>query len=262
MYPVFVEIDGFAVDTYSVTAMLAFFAMVVFVRREGLRMGLGERHVTRGTFWSVVGCLVGGRAVYILVNYRFVANEPATALALWEGGLVSFGGISGSLAAVTIYVVRRKLPVMRTLDFACLAPHLAIAIGRIGCFCAGCDYGKPAPDALFSVVFEDPRSLVPAALLGTPLHPTQLYLSMANLVIFLGGYVLLRTELRPGRVFSAVAMTYAVARYAIEFLRGDADRGFVVDGVMSSGQLFCLTWFLVGLCVWIFSQRRPTISCS
>ncbi|MCP4198171.1 MAG: prolipoprotein diacylglyceryl transferase [Proteobacteria bacterium] len=262
MYPVLIKIGTLVIDAYSVTAVIAFLAMIFFIRREGMRVGLGEDQVKWGTFWAVAGCLLGGRAVYLLVNFEFILQSPGLAFAIWEGGLVSFGGISGSLLAVAIYARRQGLPVVRTLDYACLAPHLAIAIGRIGCFCAGCDFGKPAPDAVFSVVFSDPRSLIPIELLGIPLHPTQLYMSLANLIVFLIGYILLRTDPPPGRVFSLVAMVYSIFRFAIEFVRGDTQRGFVVDEALSSGQFFCLVWFLIGLYVFVKSVRRSTISCS
>jgi phosphatidylglycerol:prolipoprotein diacylglycerol transferase len=262
LYPVLIEIGPLVVDAYSVTAAIAFLAMIVFIRREGSRAGLGEDQVKWGTFWAVLGCLLGGRAVYLVVNFDFILHSPGSAFAIWQGGLVSFGGISGSLLAVGIYARRKGLPVIRTLDYACLAPHLAIAIGRIGCFCAGCDFGKPASEAVLSVVFSDPRSLIPVEFLGVPLHPTQLYMSIANLTVFLSGYALLRMNPPPGRVFSIVAMVYSIFRFAIEFVRGDTTRGFVVDEALSSAQFFCIIWFLIGLYVLIKSLRRSTISCS
>jgi phosphatidylglycerol:prolipoprotein diacylglycerol transferase len=261
MYPVLAEIGSVVVDAYSVMAVIAFLAMIVFIRREGWRVGLSENQVRWGAFWAVLGCLVGGRAVYVLVNFDFIANSPELAFAIWRGGLVSFGGISGSLLAVTIYARRQGLPVGHMLDYACLAPHLAIAIGRIGCFCAGCDFGKPAPDAVFSIVFNDPRSLIPVDYLGIPLHPTQLYMSLANLIVFVIGYILLRRDPPPGRVFSVVAMVYSVFRFAIEMARGDTERGFVIDETLSSGQFFCLIWFLIGLYVLLKSTRRRAIPC-
>ncbi len=261
MYPVLAEIGTVVFDAYAVIAVVAFLAMLVFIRREGRRAGLSEDQVRWGAFWAVFGCLVGGRAVYVLVNFDFIAGNPELAFAIWRGGLVSFGGISGSLLAVAIYARRQELPLGSTLDYACLAPHLAIAIGRIGCFCAGCDFGKPAPDAVFSIVFNDPQSLIPADFLGIPLHPTQLYMSLANLIVFIVGYLLLRAGPPPGRVFSLVAMVYSVFRFAIELVRGDTERGFVIDGILSSGQFFCLILFLIGLYVFLRTARRKAVSC-
>ena len=88
---------------------------------------------------------------------------------------------------------------------------------------------------------------MPPALLGMPLHPTQLYLMIANLAVFALGFALLRKKMRTGVVFSAVAISYSILRFIIEFYRGDVARGFVIDEMLSSGQFFCICWLLIGV---------------
>ncbi len=247
MHPVLVELGPVTIDTFSAIVAIAFFAMTGFIKVEFKRLGFTAHDAQGGTFWAVAGCFIGGRLAYLLVNLDVFLENPGLAFAVWKGGIVSYGGILGMLFAVAIYAMKRNLPFGRSLDFACLSAPLFMGIGRLGCFSAGCDFGKPAPQLPFAVVFDNPYSLIPQELLGTPLHPTQIYMSIANVIVFFVGYTLLKKNLRQGRVFSVVAMLYSVLRFTIEIFRGDIERGFVIEDILSSGQFFCLIWFWIGV---------------
>jgi phosphatidylglycerol:prolipoprotein diacylglycerol transferase len=127
----------------------------------------------------------------------------------------------------------------------------------LGCFSAGCDYGKPT-NSFLGVVFTKPYShdLVGVPL-GIPLHPTQLYESAASLLIF--GYLLWRFRRKSyeGQIFLHYLTLYAIMRFLIEFLRGDEDRGFVFDHLLSTSQFIALLALgtAAGL-AWHFRGRR------
>lgn len=247
MYPYLFELGSIRVETYGVIVVLAYGMMVAFAARTALGMGIDRRRLVWVVAWASIGTLVGGRLTYLVVNLDWVMSRPSIALAFWEGGIVSVGGIVGMHAGVAIYSLVSKLPLGRVLDVAAMSGALSMIIGRWGCFFAGCDYGVAASDLPWAITFTDPESLVPASLLGVPLHPVQLYLSAANLVSFVSGYVVFRVCRRAGSAFGATAASYSLLRFFLEFLRGDPDRGVWLGGFLSTAQVFSLVWLLVGI---------------
>ena len=120
------------------------------------------------------------------------------------------------------YIHRHGMPFWTTCDV--FAPGIALGhvTGRLGCFAAGCCYGRPT-NVPWAIVFTNPLAAANVGTpLGIPLHPTQLYEAGAELLILI---VLLATERRgrpfPGRTFWLYMILYAVSRYIIEIYRGD-----------------------------------------
>ena len=124
--------------------------------------------------------LLGARLLYVLIEYKYFIDNPLEAFKIWKGGLVFYGGMIAAMAAGLIYIRKHDMPLWRVGDI--VAPSLAIgqAIGRWGCFFAGCCYGVKT-DVPWAITFTNPKSLAP---LDIPLHPTQIYLSLNALVIF------------------------------------------------------------------------------
>ncbi len=257
MYPILFKIGSANIETYSVIAVIGYWVMVAFLVREARRLGLDPVGLKWIVAWATVGSLVGGRLLYVIVNFQYIADDPVRAIRFWEGGLVSTGSLMGMHAAVVMYAARGRMPLGTVLDLAALAGAIALAIGRWGCFFAGCDYGKPAEDLPWGVVFRDAASLVPAALRETALHPTQLYMSLANVAVFAVGYIAYRKLFarRPGTVVGIVAVLYSVFRFVIEFWRGDADRGFFFSDRLSTSQVAVIVWAVLGLAAIVFARR-------
>ena len=159
--------------------------------------------------------------------------------------------------ALAVWYARRY-----NLGFAPLAdayaPGLALghAIGRLGCFSAGCCWGKPT-DAAWAVTFTNPYSSdLVGVPLGIPLHPTQLYESVAEAFIFLLLVWLWRRRRFSGQIFAAYLMLYSVARFLNEFFRNDPRGGFLFDGALSVPQAFSIALFAVaGLFFWVQRSR-------
>jgi phosphatidylglycerol:prolipoprotein diacylglycerol transferase len=137
-------------------------------------------------------------------------------------------------------------------------PAIALGqgIGRIGCFMAGDDYGKPT-DLPWAVIFTDPEAVeIGGTPLGIPLHPVQLYESLICLGLFFFLVWLTRRKRFEGEIILAYSILYAVARFLLEYLRGDADRGFVFGGLLSVSQFAAVVILLV--CVPVFVRRFQT----
>ena len=145
----------------------------------------------------------------------------------FQYGFVFYGGFLTALATFFIFVKKKKMPVIAASELIVASLPLAHAFGRIGCFFAGCCYGRPT-DSIFGVIFDNPLGEVPRTLMATPIHPVQLYEAFGNMVIFAVLNNILSKELKSGKlrgtVFCSYMLMYGILRFSLEFFRGD-DRG-------------------------------------
>lgn len=243
MYPILIEFGflNLKIFTYGLLVASGFFSGVLLAARWAKQDGLDQQRILDLCFYIALAALVGGRALYIIVEYRYFLSNPIEVLKFWKGGLVFYGGLIGAVSVSWYYMVKHKLPIWQVADV--LAPCLALgqAVGRWGCFFAGCCYGVQT-DVPWAITFIDPKSLAP---LNVALHPTQIYLSLNALIIF-GVLVWLRKRKSfNGQVFWVYGILYSIGRFIIEFYRGD-DRGYAVPDILSTSQF-------IGIFVLIFS---------
>ncbi len=209
MYPTLVRIGGFEVTTFGVMVAIGAVAGLWLLRREALARGLPAASADVG-LWGVFGGLLGAKLLYLAEH---VGRESLIPLLFDRGGLSWFGGLAGGLLAGLVTARRRRLPLLALL--AAGAPALAVgqAVGRIGCFLVGDDYGRPTR-LPWGMAF--PLGLPPTA---EPVHPTQLYeaLLLAGLAVLLGRWR------RRGAGDATVLVAYlglaGAGRFVIEFLR-------------------------------------------
>jgi phosphatidylglycerol:prolipoprotein diacylglycerol transferase len=285
------------VHTYGLAIAAGLALGIALGAREARRRGLDVGRVLDFAFWGTVAGLIGSRLTYALVNAGDfartclrgaggprdaldVVSDCTRLLHVWEGGLVFYGGVVGA-ALVAVSFARRE-----RWSFAVLgdvfAPGLAVghALGRLGCFAAGCCFGKETGPwgVAFpsdSVAFEELASLgelPPGSSFTPPLHPTQLYEAAGELAIF-GVLLALRPRLRarPGALALTYAALYASLRFVVEMFRGDVARRYVLElatprlagwlGMptrepvfLSTGQLMSLV--LLGACAAVAWRRR------
>lgn len=229
MFPIALQVGSFAIHTYGVLVALGYLAGITYVLKQQRRIGLSEERLWTLIYVLFAGAIVGGKLAYALASWS--AGEGFwTAFVHFRYGFVFYGGLLGTLAAGAFYVWRRRLSFWRTADPFAAALPLGHAIGRAGCFAAACCYGTPS-SAPWAVRFTHPEALVPASLLGVPLHPVQLYEAAGNLAIFLGVHFrYFAPGARPapaGRAFLVYVVSYAALRFAVEAFRADERGGFV-----------------------------------
>ena len=167
-----------------------------------------------------------------------------------------YGGLIGALIASAIFFWRTpRVPFWRAADLCGPAIALGQAIGRVGCFMAGDDYGRPT-HVPWAVTFSDPDAArIGGAPLGVPLHPVQLYESIVCLVLFVVLVRLSRRKRFDGEVILAYTWLYTMARFVLDF-RGDADRGFILGGSLSTSQ--CIALFLGPAAIALWFVRRQS----
>ena len=192
----------------------------------------------------------GGKIFFLLTHWDFFLSSPGAALG--SEGFVVYGGILTGFLSAWLYLRWKKQSVLRWMDL--LLPGVATAqgFGRIGCFLAGCCYGRPT-DSCLGVTFPA-GSFAPA---GVALWPTQLFSAAGNLLI--AAFLLLadRKKHREGSLTCWYLLLYGVGRFLIEFLRND-DRGTV--GILSASQFFSIFSLAAAavLCIRI-RKREPEI---
>ena len=213
MYPDLFRIGPLEVRTYGVFMALGFAVGAWWLVRRGRVRGLPPSRMLDLVIAMVVAGLAGGRLLYVLTHWHEFAARPLYAFlpvrpggGVGYSGLVYYGGI-GLAIPVAAWLVRRwKLPPWKVLDAGAPALALGTAVGRLGCFFNGCCYGRPT-EGLFGLVFPS-GSLAGSAFPGIPIHPTQLYMVVDNLLIVA---ILLLVDRRWGRFDGTVIGAYLVA---------------------------------------------------
>lgn len=141
-------------------------------------------------------------------------------------------------------------------DMVAVSGALVHTFGRLGCYMAGCCYGKVCKPAWYSLTFTDKHSSVPNELLNHPMYPTQLMDSFWIFCILITLLVLRKKKLFTGRIFLIYAMLYAIGRFIIEYFRGDEDRGYMFKGIMSHSQFISLLIIPACIAIWWFLNQQ------
>ncbi len=226
MHPILVRLGPFALfghewgpftlHTYGVFVALGFLAAILVLARGARRERLPVEPVLDLGFAAIASAIVGSRLLYVLFNLEEYRAAPLRVFKLWEGGLVFHGGLLLAIPVCWLVLRRSGLPVWSVADLTAPGIALGQAIGRIGCFAAGCCYGAPW-EPPFCVTFTHPEALAP---LNTPLFPSQLFAFASGLAVF-AVLVLYRPRRRaPGQVFWLYLVLASLARLAEDAFRG------------------------------------------
>jgi phosphatidylglycerol---prolipoprotein diacylglyceryl transferase len=265
MHPILLTTPFFTLYTFGVLLAAAYLAAYGWVGRGARRAGLDPEALTTLAFWAIVGALLGAKALLVLRSASDYIARPSELLSwsVFSSAGDFYGGFIGALIASALFFRRHpSVPVWRAADVCAPAIALGQAIGRIGCFMAGDDYGRAA-SVPWAVTFTDPTAeRIGGAPLGVPLHPVQLYESAVCLAIF-GVLVWFgRRRHREGDVIALYTLLYAIARFILEFYRGDADRGFVFGGMLSTSQFIAIPLAVIAILVLMTRSGRPRVTTS
>ena len=232
MHPVLLKLGPFSIYTYGFFIAMGFIAGIFLAKREAKRTGLDPENIMDLSFYLVIAAIVGSRLFYIFVEPEIFFSDILEIFKIWNGGLVFYGGLIAALIVAFIYLKIKKIPLWKTEDIIVPSVALGQFFGRLGCFSAGCCYGK-ACDLPWAVTFTNPDTLAP---LGVPVHPTQLYHAAGNLFIFAVLWFFRTRKKFNGQLFWLYILLYAIIRSFIEIFRGDF-RGQAFFEFMSVAQL-------------------------
>src|SRR6185369_6564499 len=187
MYPRLLSTPFFTLHTFGLLLAAAYLAAYAWLTREGRRQGLDPDALASLGFTAIAGPIIGAKALMILRDFSGYAASPSDifSLSMLTSAGDFYGGFIGALIASALFFRRHpRLPFWRTADLCGPAIALGQAIGRIGCFMAGDDYGRPT-QLPWGVAFTDPDAArIGGAPLGVALHPVQLYESAFCFVLF------------------------------------------------------------------------------
>lgn len=291
--PEFLGGGSFPIRMFGVMVILGFLAGTWLVTRRLRSLGLvrdgsvPELAAKPGTitsedvfdfcFYLLAVGILGSRLMYVVQNFESFRGKFFDVFKIWQGGLVWYGGFALSTIFAFGWLWKKGMPVLKVADAAALGVALALAIGRWGCFFAGDDYGRIITDDAGAAIQEAAKApwyaiQIPrdmgwrSEFCETPwqfrepnfLHPVQIYMSLKNLVVLAALLWIVKRQRHSGVVAASYLLLYPVARFVVEFWRGDADRGLDVAGSgLSFSQFFGIFVFLAGVGILRAVKSRP-----
>jgi phosphatidylglycerol---prolipoprotein diacylglyceryl transferase len=243
MYPVLFRFGSFEVTSFGVMVALGAALGIFLLRRELIRAALDPAKGMDAALVGVLGGLAGAKLLYVAEHWA----EPLSQTLLSRGGMSWYGGFAGGVLAGLAMVAWQKLPLMGVLAAAAPAMTLGHAVGRIGCFLVGDDYGRPT-SLPWGVAF--PEGLPPTL---EKVHPTQLYEAAALFTMTAVLVALRKKGLGDRRVFATYLLSAGIIRFVIELVRVNV----VVFAGMTTAQLFSVALVVAGAVLLVGRGAAP-----
>ncbi len=286
MYPILFTVPGIGLKLPAFGAMVAlgFLLGSHLLGKLSAKYGDDKKNdpdrFAQITVWVLIGVIAGARAMYVIVEVlrtlnaddpsapsvgRSFLDHPLRMFAIWEGGLVMYGGLFGAAVGGMWCAKRLKIRTLHALDLGLSAGFFGLAVGRIGCLLVGDDYGKIVPESArdlpFPITIHVPEVLRDGSLFGPEnagqvLWATQPWMSINAVLLGLFGYWLLPRRRYAGQVALVLAVTYSIGRFVIEMFRGDSIRGLWFDGAISTSQLVSIVTGLLALTLLFLNRGR------
>ena len=256
MIPVLFHIGPFSVRAYGVMLAISFVLGAWWAARAAARRGLDPDRILSLVGWILVSSIVGARLHFVLAHPSSFSG-PFDFLRIWEGGLTLYGGLIAAIVVSFLYLRRHRLPFLLVADTTAPAIALGEGLTRIGCFLNGCCFGAPSHGGL---CVHYPRDSYAALTLGpgVAVHPAQLYLCGAMLLLFVLLWRADRRALPVGLLFGLYLLGQGLARYIVDFYRyyEEVDRiRSLAPVIATKSQVVALLLALSGLVLILFISR-------
>lgn len=221
MYPKLIEIGDFYLPTYGVLVALGFLAGLWVTVKIARRTGLSPETITNLAVYVALAGMLGAKILMILFDWRDYAAQPGRIVSLetLQAAGVYQGGLILALLTAVLYARRQRLPFLLTADVFAPGVALGHAIGRLGCLAAGCCWGVRC-DLPWAITFHDPAAFALTGVpLEVPLHPSQIYESLTEFLLF--GFLYWRFPKAggTGQIVGLFLVLSSAARFGIEFTR-------------------------------------------
>ncbi len=246
----------FSIQSYGLAIASGLVLFLLFASQHPWRKRLLSQEAFFESMMIGIGTgLVGGRLLYVVQNYHEFGSL-LDIFRVWDGGFAVLGSVLGILLSMPFYLRKRHIPVLPYFDLIALFAPLLQSVSRLGCFFAGCCYGKPCTLA-WSVTYTDSGSLAP---LGIAIHPTQLYSSLLLFCIFILFYFVAQKRIaKAGQLLAAYLICAGLERFLVDFWRADREYfSFDIRHTFSSHQYIALALVLAGLMLLKNLKNTPT----
>lgn len=228
----------------------AFMVGVWLAKKIAKKDRISDSQIDAISFWLIVAGVIGSRFLYTFVeHFDEYSQNPVRFFYFQEGGLSFSGGLVFAIVAAVVFCRKKKISFWKMADS--LSPSLAVgfAIAKIGCFLMGCCHGRPC-DLPWAITYTNPESLAHPR--NVPLHPSQIYESIATFLIFLTLLQIHKRRKFDGQVFLSLLILYGVVRSLLEYFRGDTGH----LGFLTTAQAINLPVILCAAALWIFLRKK------
>jgi len=262
MLPVILKIGPLAIHTYGFMLALGVAFGIWFLFVQAKKFTLDASRIIDMAFFTIIISLVGAKAVLFIGSYSYYMENPGELLSLARSGGVFQGGLACGVIFAVWYMHKHKIPTWKVADIAGPAIALGHGFGRIGCFSAGCCFGRECTvpwGVTFHSEYAHNLTGIPVGIL---LHPVQIYESFLNFLNFLILFIILKKKKFDGQVFSLYIINYSIIRFFTEFYRGDhAYNTYLIHGAspylrMSFPQVFCIVGIICGFALYFIFKKR------
>lgn len=257
MLPFRWSLGPLAITPNEVFTVLGAVLAGLIIRKRLIELGTNNGGVFDFILASLGGGAVGARLYYFLPLWFRGKIAFAALFSTWSEGSGFYGAYVGAILAIWLTARLKKMTVLPTLDAVYGVVPFGFAVGKIGCFLAGCCYGLPSPRGVGfkpgSLCYETQKAagLMP----GSPVHPIPLYDMVFGFSLF-GALLVLRKSNRPGEVLAATTVGYSAYRFVIEFFRDDPDCHTFGSTLLRDSQWTAIVLFLLGAAAWAWLRLR------
>ena len=255
MHPVLFEVDGITVYSYGFMIALGVIGGVAYMFFQGKKdVGLTFDQANTLFLFIFIAAFIGGKVFLLLENPSLYLNAPKKLLT--GRGFVFYGSFLFAIPTMLWFFKKHKLDTYKMLDVMAVVTCIVHMFGRLGCFLAGCCYGKPTTGPL-GITFTNEACQAP---LNTPLVPTQL-LEAGFILLVMISLLLIKSKFQKfyGQLFLLYLILYAIGRSVLEIFRGDVARGFIIDEYLSHSQFIALLVVIVTGFVYVRWSKKNRI---
>jgi phosphatidylglycerol:prolipoprotein diacylglycerol transferase len=262
MHPILIKLGPITIHSYGFMMALGVAMALWFLYTQAKKQALDAPRLLDAAFYIVIVSLVGAKLILLVGDFSYYVHNPKELLWIARSGGVFQAGLTFGIFFALWYFRRRRIPTWKVADIAAPALALGHGFGRIGCFLAGCCYGRQCAEPWAAVYHSEYAHNLTGIPLDQPLHPVQLYESALNFLNFFILFHLLRKKRFDGQVFPFYIINYSVIRYFTEFFRGDhPDKAFLFKGPspflsVSYPQLYCLLGLVAGTLLYRIFKKR------
>jgi len=254
MHPILIQAGPLTIASYGFLFALGVLLAVLLCLRLAKKEGLDLAVFADFIFFVMLLSLLGAKLWLLVSNLGYYLKYPGEIKYLLTSGGSFYGGLIFGAVFAVWFIRRHHLSYRQLGDIAAPALALGHFFGRLGCFAAGCCWGREAAGFPLAVTFADMKAnSLTGVPLYIPLYPVQIFEAALNLVNFVILLALYKKRKFKGQVFAFYMLNYAVIRFTVEYFRGDPDRGYVFGGMehpftsLSLPQLVSIAGFVTAL---------------
>lgn len=263
MYPEIVKIGPVVIRAYGIMLFISFLAGLFYVRLRAKTKNLNADFVTNLAFLVIFCAIIGARLFYVFYhwsefsgNLLDIINPFGSGGTIGIAGLNLYGGLVAAIGGGLIYIWIKKAPFWTTMDL--FAPPLALGtfFTRIGCFLNGCCFGKTC-SLPWGIHF--PEGSIPYSIFGNQaIHPTQIYMSLYGLIMFIVLILLEKRKHFAGMIFAVWLMMESAFRFMIEFVRyyEQAMIPNFFGTELTYNHIVAVIFFIAGLALFLILRNR------